>query len=55
MLGETGITATPAVESGQVAHIPLGNEEGGIVVRVSVRMRRSFWRNEARSGLWYCR
>jgi len=47
ILGETGITETSAVESGQVAHIPLGNEEGGIVVCVSMRMR-SVWRNEAR-------
>jgi len=43
-----GCTATPAVESGQVAHICLENEEGGIVVYVSVRMRKSMWRNEAR-------
>jgi len=38
------MTATPAVEP---AHIPFGNEEGGIVC-VSVRIRRSMWRNESR-------
>jgi len=47
-LGGDWITETPAVESGLVAHIVLGNVEGGIVVCVSVRMRRSVWRNEAR-------
>jgi len=43
-----GLGATPAVGSGWVAHIPLGNEEGGMAVYISVRMRGSVWRNEAR-------
>lgn len=34
------MTATPAVDSGWMGQMPLGNRGGGVAMWVSVRMRR---------------